>query len=215
MNGLKINVFGHLSVQKRFEMLKLPPRKRRQLLGGIGREIKRQSVRNLRGRHDVDGRPWEPRKRGEGRKLLRRLHRQVQANFVTPDFVDIGFRGAVAYQHHEGITQIMTGTKVAAEARKRDHLEEPVTKKQAKDLRAEGFKLRVKGTKKWRKPSLKWIVENMKQKQAGLILRLLRGEQPKKSWITNVPARPFLGATQQQVNQFVEKIYDNTINSRV
>lgn len=214
MTGMKINFFGHLDAQKRIDVLKLPPRKRRQLLGGFGREIKRQSIRNLKAKRDVEGRPWAPRARGNDRKLLRHLSRQVAANFTTPDFVEVGFRGNVAYQQHEGVTQVMTAAKMASERGKRDHYDDPATKKQAKALRDEGYKIRVKGSKKWRKPSLKWITENLKQKQAGLILTILREEEPKKVWITTVPGRAFLGATDAQVSAFVNKVYDNTINSR-
>lgn len=215
MSAIKFDVFGNLSAQKRLEAMQLPPRKRRQLLGGIGREIKRQSIRNLRAQRDVEGRPWAPRKRGNDRKLLRHLSRQVAANFTTPDFVEVGFKGHVAYQQHEGVTQVMTAAKMAQERGARAHYEDPATKKQAKALRDEGYKIRVKGSKKWRKPSLKWIQENLKQKQAGLILTILREETPKKAWITSVPARTFLGATQTQVTKFVDKIFENTIHSRV
>lgn len=215
MSDLRFNFFGHLDAQKRVELLKLPPRKRRQLLGGFGREIKRQSIRNLKAQRDVEGRHWAPRKRGNDRKLLRHLARQVQANFVTPDFVDVGFRGNVAYQQHEGVTKVMTAAAVAKEKGISAHYEEPATKKQAKALRDAGYKIRVKSSKKWRKPSLKWIQENLKQKQAGLILTILRDEQPKKAWITTVPGRAFLGATNAQVGAFVNKVFDNTIHSRV
>jgi phage gpG-like protein len=213
MSAIKIDVFGALSIEKRLALLKLPPAKRRQLLGGIGREIKRQSIRNLKAQRDVEGRAWAPRKRGNDRKLLRRLSRQVAANFTTPDFVVVGFKGAVAYQQHEGVTQVMNAAKMQREG-DANNADSPATRKQAKALRDEGYTVKVKGTKKWRKPSLKWITENIQQKQAGLILRVLREQAPKKAWITSVPARSFLGATQQQVNTFVETIYDNTINSR-
>lgn len=212
MSDLRINFFGHLDAKKRVELLKLPPRKRRQLLGGFGREIKRQSIRNLKAQRDVEGRPWAPRKRGNDRKLLRRLARQVQANFVTPDFVDVGFKGGVAFQQHEGVTQVMTGALMAREAG--SGADEPATRKQAKELRNENYRVRVKGSKKWRKPSLQWITQNLKQKQAGLILRVLREQAPKKAWITTVPGRAFLGATDAQVGAFVNKVFDNTIHSR-
>lgn len=213
MTAIKIDIFGQLNIEKRLKLLQLPPAKRRQLLGGIGREIKRQSIRNLKAQRDVEGRPWAPRKRGNDRKLLRRLARQVQANFVTPDFVEVGFKGAVAYQQHEGTTQVMTGALMARQAG--SGADEPATRKQAKELRNENYRVRVKGSKKWRKPSLQWITQNLKQKQAGLILRILREQTPKKAWITTVPGRAFLGATNAQVGAFVNKVFDNTINSRV
>jgi hypothetical protein len=212
MSAIRINFAGHIDAQKRLELLKLPARKRRQILGGIGREIKRQSIRNLKAQRDVQGRPWAPRKRGNDRKLLRHLARQVQANFVTPDFVDVGFKGAVAYQQHEGVTQVMTGALMARQAG--SDADAPATRKQAKELRNENYRVRIKGSKKWRKPSLMWITQNLKQKQAGLILRILRDEQPKKAWITTVPGRAFLGATDAQVGAFVNKVIENTIHSR-
>lgn len=212
--SVKFSVFGNLDVERRMAVMQLPPRKRRQLLGGIGREIKRQSVRNLRAAKGVDGTPWESRKRGPGRKLLKRLNRQVKANFTTPDFVEVGFHGGVAYQQHEGFTKVMNAAAVQQETDGKDE-KEKATRRQAKALRDEGFKIRVKGTKKWRKPSLSWIETNLHKKQAGLILRTLRKEVPKKSWKTTIPSRTFLGASQPQIDRFVQTIYDNTINSRV
>jgi hypothetical protein len=211
---ISVNFSGHLSAIKRLQLLQLPPAKRRKILGGIGREIKRQSIRNLRAQRDVEGKPWAQRKRGGGRKLLRRLSRQVAANIVTGDSVQIGFKGRVAYQQHEGITQLMSAAKMQREGKGNSN-DDPATKKQAKALRAEGYKIKVKGSKKWRAPSLKWITQNLAQKQAGLILRILRDETPKKAWVINVPARQFLGATHAQVGAFIDKVYDNTINSRV
>lgn len=43
--------------------------------------------------------------------------------------------------------------------------------------------------------------------QAGLILRLLRTEKltGKKSWETGIPARPFLGVTDLQAEQYSER----------
>ena len=215
MTGIKIDFLGHLDAQKRLALLTLSPRKRRQLLGGFGREIKRQSIRNLKAQRDIEGRPWAPRKRGNDRKLLRHLSRQVQANVVTAEFVQVGFRGSVAYQQHEGVTKVMNAAAVAKEKGVTTNYDEPATKKQAKALRDEGYKVRIKGSKKWRKPSLKWIQQNLKQQQAGLILKILRDETPKKSWITTVPGRAFLGATDAQVRVFVNKVFENTIHSRV
>lgn len=215
MSAIRFDVFGQLDIKQRLQIMQLPANKRRQLMGGIGREIKRQSIRNLRARHDVHGNPWEPRKRGPKRKLLRHMNRQIAPNFVTPGAVEVRFKGVVAKQQHDGYTKTMTAASAARESGNRAHYEEPATKKQAKALRDEGFKYRVKGSKKWRRPSLRWISQNMKQKQAGLVLKILRDEASKKSWVTTIPARPFLGMTETQINQAVNKIYDNTINSRV
>lgn len=215
MSGIRFDVMGQLDMQKRIRVMQLPPAKRRQLLGGIGREIKRQGARNLRGRHDIDGKPWEPRKRGNNRKLLRRLNRQIAPNVTTQNAVEVSFKGVVAKQQHDGFTKLMNATAVASETGNRAHYDEPATRRQAKELRDEGYRVRVAGTKKWRRPSLRWITDNLKQKQAGLVLKIMRDEPQKKSWVTTIPARHFLGMTAAQINSAVNNIYDNTINSRV
>ena len=58
MTGIKIDFLGHLDAQKRLALLTLSPRKRRQLLGGFGREIKRQSIRNLNAQLAVRKAEW-------------------------------------------------------------------------------------------------------------------------------------------------------------
>jgi len=193
-------------------MLALPPAKRRRLLGGIGRELKRQSIRNLRAQKSFDGTAWAPRKRGNDRKLLRRINRQVAANVVDQSGVEVSFKGAVAFQQSEGFMETMTAAKMQARERGLSAAQLQATKKQAKALRNEGFKIRVKGTKKWRKPTVTWITDNLSRKKAGLVLRYLRNETAKQTWVTKIPARPFLGATNQQINEFVNKVFDNTIN---
>lgn len=68
---------------------------------------------------------------------------------------------------------------------------------QAKALKEEGFKVFARRLNpqapigKLRKPTMKWIRNNLSAKQAGLILRQMRGDKPIQSWETVVPARPF------------------------
>ena len=145
---------------------------------------------------------------------MRHINRQIAPNLLTDGSVEVSFKGAVAKQQHDGFTKVMTAAAMARERGASVTQEDPATMRQAKALLAEGFRIRQKGTKKWRKPSAKWIRENISQKKAGVVLRILRNEQPKKTWVTKVPARSFLGATEQQINQFVNKIFDNTVNSR-
>lgn len=219
MSWVKIDVINTLSHERIEKLLALPPAKRRQILGGIGRELRRQSIRNIRGQHDPEGKAWAPRKRGNDRKLLRRLNRQVRPVFARPDFVEVGFVGAVAYQQHEGFKKMMSAVEMLRERKDGEKSEtEPCTKRQAIALRDENYSIRIKGKNKWRKPSVSWIRANLHKKQAGLILRTLRdeGQQDRNDkWMTIIPSRTFLGATELQISKFVSKIFDNTIHSRV
>lgn len=217
MTGIKINVIGSLTDENAWKALQLPPAKRRQLLAGIAREIKRQSIRNIKAQKTPQGESWAPRKRGNDRKLLRRMQRKV-GHTSNADQATVYFGGRVSYLQHEGYTKLMNAALMAKESGGTGASEkDPATRRQAKALRDENFMIRVKGKKKWRKPSLKWIETNLHVKQAGLILRSLRDEgqyDRKDSWVTTVPARRFLGVSEFQIDKFVNTIFDNTINSR-
>ncbi|CAE6928953.1 hypothetical protein ACOMICROBIO_GDFFDHBD_02471 [Vibrio sp. B1REV9] len=84
------------------------------------------------------------------------------------------------------------------------------TKAQAKALREEGFKVFARRLNpkapvgKLRKPTQKWIRDNLTQEQAGLILRVMRGA-PKESWETELPARPFTQVDKRKANDALVK----------
>ncbi|RZV17346.1 hypothetical protein EOJ41_15160 [Vibrio alginolyticus] len=84
------------------------------------------------------------------------------------------------------------------------------TRAQAKALKEEGFKVFARRINpnapigKLRKPSQKWIRDNLSQEQAGLILRQMRGA-PKESWTTELPARPFTQVDKQKARDSLSK----------
>ena len=81
--------------------------------------------------------------------------------------------------------------------------EQPASRKQAKALLKAGFRVSTgesfksganKGKAKMKKPSQKYIVDNMTMGQAALVIRKLnKVENPPKRWTVKIPARPFLG----------------------
>ena len=61
-----------------------------------------------------------------------------------------------------------------------------------------------------KKPTLKWVTENLTVGQAGYAIRQLRvwaGEMGKTGWTTVLPARSFLGATHQDILKHIETIF--------
>jgi len=69
---------------------------------------------------------------------------------------------------------------------------------------AAGFKAKIDGRTK--RPSQKWIMENLKIGQAGLLLRVLRDKAEKQSWLITLPKRQVLGASNEDISDMVQTI---------
>lgn len=213
---IQFDVFGKLSVKKRLQLMTLPGPKRRRMLSQMGRQIQRTARKRMRQQQNINGTPWEPRKDGSGKKMMRRIGRQMYHK-ANPDFAEISFRGPagrIAREQQEGSREVVTASQARSRAGQ-PRYDDNATRKQAKALRAAGYKVRRKGTKGWKKPSLKWIEENLKQGQAGLVLKILRDEASQASWDIVLPPRSFLGLTENDIWQMVNTIFDNTINAKV
>ncbi|ENQ2584720.1 hypothetical protein ACEOSZ_005496, partial [Escherichia coli] len=63
---------------------------------------------------------------------------------------------------------------------------------------------RKTGRRGYRKPSRKWIMDNMSMLQAGLVINILREQEKKQTWEIRIPARAFLGASGEEFRRMVE-----------
>ena len=123
--------------------------------------------------------------------------------------IEAGYQVAVmapteilAEQHFNNFTQWFTplGLDVAWMAGKpkgkaAQNKEGPATRNLARALISEGYKIpRGKG-KGSKRPSIKWITNNLSINQAGFLLRELKGSSGKSTWKIDLPARSFLGQT--------------------
>jgi hypothetical protein len=70
------------------------------------------------------------------------------------------------------------------------------TPAQAKKLRALGY--RVRTGKRWKKPTLGELTQTMPYSRAGLLIRKLSGKAVKTSWTVDLPARVFLGMSDDE-----------------
>lgn len=194
--------------------LAMPPVERRRLLVKVGRTVRTATRQRLRSQTGLDGQPWTPRKRHSTRKMLRGVGKTLR---IRPGEYSVGIgptnpvaaRIGAAQQH--GTNEVMTAQKMQAIHRKSD--DKPATKRQAKALQEEGFKIKQPGSKPgkgWRRASQVWIKNNLDRARAGLILRLLRGAKSKQSWVLPLPARTSLGANQHDVNQISDIIFSGT-----
>lgn len=110
--------------------------------------------------------------------------------------------GKIARAHQEGVSLDASKPKGSGAQNK----EGPATRNLARALIAEGYKIpRGKG-KGSKRPSIKWITENLSINQAGFLLRDLKGSSSKSTWQIDLPARSFLGQTvseQKQQHSFI------------
>ena len=194
--------------------LAMPPVERRRLLVKVGRLVRTETRKRLRGQTDLDGSPWTPRKRRNARKMLRGVGKTLR---IRPSeyTVEIGPSNPVASRiagaQQRGTDEVMTARRMQAIHARGDN--KPATKRQAKALQDEGFKIKQPGTepgKGWRRATQKWITSNLTRQRAGLILKVLRGGASKQSWVIPLEPRTFLGATERDVNAISNVIFTGT-----
>lgn len=187
-------------------LLALPAASRKRVFQNSGRAYLKASRDNLRQQKTINGNSFEKRKYGKG-KVLKNMGRSLKF-FVTPKYVKLTWPNKsvakLGYKHQFGIDEVMTAAKMVKIHGQPDY-KANATKKQAKALLEAGFTISTgkkfksgpnKGKSRRKRPSQRWILENMKLGQAGLIIRTLRNTtNPPKSWKIPLPARPFLGMT--------------------
>ncbi|CQJ44996.1 phage virion morphogenesis protein [Yersinia rohdei] len=197
-------------LQQALKRLDLPAPKRQRLLWRLAKYgVIVAAKRNVRNQQSPDGTPWQGRQTNQRGKMLRNMPKLLHIREM-PEISAVrlylqggGYRngekpvpaGVVGYGQQNGMHVTINRSAVVKSAPP----DRPATIKQAKRLRALGYKVR-KG-KGWRKPPYKEIVENMRFAQAGLLIRKLSGKAAKSAWTVDVPAREFLGMSDDDFNK--------------
>jgi len=202
------------SALKQLNLLTLNPNKRRRILRGAGRKVRRESKARLKGQRDLSGSAWKARSNGRKKKMLSKLGRNLQVH-TSPNDAKVTFgnqqTGKIARAHQDGVTQRMTSSKAAKKYGTPDYGAE-ATRRQAKALRDAGYKVRKKRGKGWKTPTIKWITENLTIGRAGLVLRMLRGNQKgKSSWDIKLAQRSFLGQSMSESKQLTNYMLDEAM----
>jgi phage virion morphogenesis protein len=201
------------SALKQLNLLTLTPQKRRRIMRGAGRKVRRDSKKRIREQKDLAGKTWQGRSNGRKSRILRKLGKNLLVH-TNPNNAKITFGnkkvGQIARAHQDGVTQTMTAME-AAQKYGTDSDDKMATRSQARSLRAEGYKVRKNKGKGWKNPSLKWITENLYARQAGLILRTLRGNESKKKWAIALPQRSFLGQNKSEHKALKNYMLDEAI----
>lgn len=213
-------------LKKQLEVLALPPRERAKMLRKMGQKVISDTRQNIRQQRTVSGSSMAKRKSGGKKKLLRKMGKGLvskrDGKFSIVVTWKNGRTAKIAYKHQNGITEIGTLRGLQKQKQRGDTWfgpDDPATKQQAKRLKQLGYKIPVRkfknGRWKYRKPSIKWIVENMTFGQAGLMMLILRDETPKAKphrWEIETPARPFMGVALEDVDKYLIEISQHVIN---
>nr|VFK16701.1 MAG: phage virion morphogenesis (putative tail completion) protein [Candidatus Kentron sp. LFY] len=205
---------GRLILLAQLRALTLPPATRRRVMARIGREIKKRTRANVRAQADIHGKAFVPRKRRRRRKMLAGLVKELMQR-ATPEEVTVGFRrgrtGVIAAQHQYGHEKTVRARRNLRNCRADDKAKPSAlaTKHQARTLIKDLGYRRSTGSGKKRRVSQRWIRENVTACQAGLLIRMLRDEEPKDSWVTKLPQREFFGSEPKWIGQKAAEIIDD------
>ena len=196
-------------LQTALASLELPPRKRQRLLWRMAKYgLIAAAKRHVRNQESPDGTAWQGRKTKRRGKMLRNMPKLLHIREM-PEIQAVrvylqggGYRngespvpaGVVGYSQQNGM-------RVRVSRNSQPRPAEPgkmATAAQAKKLRALGYQ--VRRGKKLKKPTLRQITDTMPYSQAGLLIRKLSGKVVKASWTVDVPARVFLGMSDDEFN---------------
>ncbi|MHC5175222.1 hypothetical protein [Serratia rhizosphaerae] len=196
-------------MRKEIAKLEMPQKKRQRFIWRMAKYgVIPAAKRNVRKQQTPDGMAWQGRKTKRKGKMLRNLPGLLHIKELPEiDAVRLylqggGYRssgknipaGVVGYSHQEGMkARVRAGKSRPAPPGKM------ATMAQAKKLRALGY--RVRRGKRWRKPSFKEITASMGYAQAGLLIRKLSGKAVKTVWSIDLPARPFVGMSNDDFNK--------------
>ncbi len=190
--------------------LELPPRKRQRLLWRLAKYgLIAAAKRNVRNQQSPDGQAWPGRQTKRKGKMLRNMPKLLHIREMPEiDAVRVylaggGYRngktpvsaGAVAWSQQNGMRMRINRSAQPREAT----AGKMATIAQAKKLRALGYQ--VKRGKRMKKPTYREITETMPYAQAGLLIRKLTGRAAKTSWTIDLPARAFLGMSDEEFNK--------------
>lgn len=196
------NASNALTVKQQLTLLALPANKRVALLKKLGRSQRAKARQRIREQKTVTGQKFTSRSDGKKTKLLKRLGRSLEPYVKSTNRLELkhksSFTGRIAARQQGGGVEQMSKQRMVRIHGKPDY-DAPCTRAQAKALTAEGYEVKRKKGKNYRKASISEIMANLSQGKASLILQQLRDKPSKQRWPIPVPARPFLGDTPANV----------------
>lgn len=221
---ITLTMDGVLDVQTQLAMLSLPPKLQARLMNRVGLRLRSQWRQRVRAQSDVNGSPFPPRKQrkeGQKKRMLTGLAKAMSVKKLSQDSAELGWgarkMAMIASVHNAGATVRSGAAQLQRQKRSNPQM---ATREQAKRLRRLGYKRAVPSSRKrskprYQRPGVAWIAENLSYDQAGLLIRLLKDDEPgPANWNIQLPAREFFGiASQQEVSALVTYLIPQILNS--
>ncbi|MFL6968476.1 phage virion morphogenesis protein [Pseudomonas alvandae] len=211
---LSFDIRGLIGAEQKLQLLALPAAKRRRLLNNASKRLRTRNNRRIQAQRNLDGSTFEKRRGPGKRKMLRGLGKRLSVTQLTADAAVLGWRqrrnARIADEHQTGVSTTMSAARMRREGNALNHADS-ATRHQARALLKAGYQIRQ--GKRWRRPTLGWIVENLKSGQAGLILAVLEGRTKHQTWKIDLPARDALGADPQDIREIVGTVLQQTLQS--
>jgi len=202
-----------MTLEHQLALLSLPAGKQRVLMNRVSKKVLSDSKKRIARQTDIDGSAYTKRRkrRKDRKKMLSGLARNLKVVYQSSSEAKLGFsNGLMAYiaaKQQFGATDTFSAAS-ANNGGGANHSGAMASRQQAAKLIAIGYK---RGGKKGKRPTIKWLTQNMSSAQAGLILRVLRTAAAKTSWEMTLPARSFLGATEQDATKYVDEIFETIL----
>lgn len=206
ING-QLNEKQFKEMQEALKGLELPPKKKQRFLWRMAKYgVIAAAKRNVKNQQSPDGTAWPARQSKYKKKMLRNMPKLLHIKELPEkEAVKIYLQGGkyrngkksipagvVGYSQQNGMTARIQRKQAEKDNKtKSTDLTKKATIKQAKKLRELGYQ--IKQGKRLKKPTVKYITENMLYIYAGKKIKQLSGKVPKTSWTIEVPARVFLG----------------------
>ena len=205
--GGELNKKQLAELRKSLASMELPPKKRQRLIWRLAKYgVIAAAKRHVRNQEAPDGQKWPGRKTKRKGKMLRNLPKLLHIREMPEiQAVRIYLQGG---GYRNGATPVPAGTvgyaqqygmRVSVNRRSQPRKVEAgkmATPAQAKKLRALGYRIRT--GKRWKKPTLGELTQTMPYSRAGLLIRKLSGKAVKTSWTVDLPARVFLGMSDDE-----------------
>ena len=218
-----VHVTGNKQLNAQLDRFACEAKERQKLARRMGGYVRTLSRQNIKRQRTVDGAAMTPaQKRRAARPMLMGLHSQMVVRAAEGNKgVNVSWENsllaAIGFRHQAGIGENWSPGR-ARKVYGQPNYKARATRKQAKALLREGYRLMVPAKGGGRRPmrvTVQWIEEKMTLGHAALILRLLRTGQTKgkQAWQDTVPARPFLGVTPQQAEDLSQKLVKSLLKA--
>ncbi len=139
------DVRGMLDAQQTLELLSLPASKRRRLLNNAAKRVRTRNRKRISEQRNVDGTPFEARKAGGKRKMMRGLGKTLQVVSLTADEAVLGWGNRlvarIAADHQHGRPETMSAARMRRLGKTPDY-NAPATRHQARARLKAGYRIR-------------------------------------------------------------------------